>query len=54
MFEFYWPDLLNDAPFLFSSLLRMCAAGLGACAFIVLVDWLQYPKWLAKGETNGR
>ena len=46
MIELYWPDLLNDAAFIFSALLKACAAGLATCAFIVLVDHFQYPKWL--------
>jgi hypothetical protein len=46
-FEFYFMDLLNNAPFLFQSLLKMCAAGLATCAVIVVVDYFQWSRWLA-------
>ena len=54
MFEFYWYDLVDNAPFLFQALVKMCAAGLATSAMIVLIDHFGWPAWFAATKKENK
>ena len=52
MFEFYWPDVVDNFPFVVASMMRMAAAILVSVVVIFVVDYFQWPKWLAIQSTK--
>lgn len=50
MFEFYLPDAFDNLPFWIQTMVQMASVIIVSIVAILIIDYFQWPKWLAQAE----